>query len=60
MRPRLRVIQGGRGLQCGGPRKPHRGHLRVIRVCEWLADVHLFVYPLLFVLFVWWLAYGGR
>ena len=37
-----------------------RWHWRVIHVCEWIADVHLFIYPLLVVAFFWWLAYGHR
>ena len=53
MKLHLRVIRGG-------ARKADRWHWRVIHVCEWVADVHLFVYPLLVVAFFWWLAYGHR
>ena len=53
MKPHLRVMRGG-------ARKSARWHWRFIHVCEWIADVHLFVYPLLVVAFFWWLAYGHR
>jgi hypothetical protein len=53
MRPRLRIIRGS-------ARKYDRWHWRFIHGCEWGADVHWVVYPLLIVAFFWWLAYGHR
>ena len=53
MKPHLRVIRGGT------PKSPC-WHWRVITVMEWVADIHLMIYPLLLVAFFWWLAYGHR
>jgi hypothetical protein len=53
MKTHLRVIRGG-------ARKTSRWQWRLITVFEWIADVHLFIYPLLVVAFFWWLAYGHR
>lgn len=33
---------------------------RMVRMFEWIADVHLMVYPLLVVAFFLWIAYGSR
>ena len=53
MRTDLRVIRGG-------ARKAATLALARDSRLEWIADVHLFVHPLLVVVFFWWLAYGHR
>ena len=49
----LRIIRGEHN-------KSAQRHRRIITIFEWIADVHLFVYPLLVVAFFWYLQYGHR
>ena len=44
----------------GAYQRKLRRQWRFVRVMEWVADVHLFIYPLLVLAFFWYFAFGSK